>query len=77
MKNGMDLRKMKYDELNTVMNYLALKDQCDLEIPCYQGGYSRKFRTEIMPKIEELIHNDLTMGTELFDFWVEQTKKKE
>ena len=65
---------IKYDELNAVMNYLALKDKCDCEVPPYQGGQSTSFREKVMPQIEELIHNNLTMGTDVFDFWVEQTK---
>ncbi len=65
---------IKFDELNTVMAYLALKDQCDHEVAPYQGGYSTNFRETTMPKLEELIHNNLTIDDELYDFWVEQIK---
>lgn len=62
---------IKFDEVNTIMNYLALRDQCQ---HLAKTGYSTNFCLKIMPKIEELIHNNLTMGTDLFEFWVEQTK---
>jgi len=62
---------MKYDEYTAVLQYLAIRDQCQ---HLSKNGYSTNFCLKIMPKMEELLHNNLTLGTELFDFWVEQTK---
>jgi len=61
---------MKFEELNTVMQYLALKDQCQ---HLASRGYSTNFCLQVMPKLEEMIHNELFPLGELFDFWLEQT----
>ncbi len=62
---------MNFEQLSTVIQYLALKDQCQ---HLASRGYSANFCLQIMPKIEELIHNNLEFG-DLMDFWVEQTKE--
>lgn len=63
----------KFSQINTVMQYLALLDQCQ---HLASKGYSTHFCLKVMPKLEELIHNELFPHGELWDFWIEQTERK-
>ena len=70
-----------FGEINTVMNYFALVDQCQ---NLAGKGYSITFSMEAMPKIEKLIKDELQYSEtrELFEsleniFFPQRTKRRE